>query len=166
VLGVRGQTKDGQAVPAIHLGQKLLQPRRRHFCKLYTFRTVLFPLFVDAGFATKLKLESQPMLAPSFQPDSNRRKYLEALVDFVIDQQVAKVSAELTVQELAMRFVIEDDAEFALDRVLGGIVRAATGNPANCPNRTKDPVAWVSYQRAVREPEIVRAIRPEYGSKG
>ena len=87
-------------------------------------------------------------------------------MDFVIDQQVVKVSADATVQELATRFVIEDDAEFALDRVLGGIVRAATGNPANCPDRTKDPVAWVSYQRAVLQPAIIRAIRPEYGSKG
>jgi hypothetical protein len=88
---------------------------------------------------------------------------LEGLVDFVIDQQLAKVSADSTVQALARRFVIEDDAVFALDRVLGGIVRAATGNPANCPDRTKDPVAWVSYQRALRQPEIIRAIRPEYG---
>src|ERR1051325_2852223 len=81
---------------------------------------------------------------------------LETIVDFVIQQQVAKVSADCTVQELARRFVIEDDAEFALDRVLGGIVRAATGSPANCPDRTKDPVAWVSYQRAVRQPEVIR----------
>ncbi len=86
-------------------------------------------------------------------------------MDFVIEQQVAKVPAESTVQELAARFVIEDDAEFALDRVLGGIVRAATGNAANCPDRTKDPVAWTSYQRAIREPAIIAAIRPEYVSK-
>jgi hypothetical protein len=90
---------------------------------------------------------------------------LEALVNFVIEQQVAKVSADSTVQELATRFVIEDDAEFALDRVLGGIVRAATGNPANCPDPTKDPVAWMSYQRAIREPAIIEAIRPEYVRK-
>lgn len=67
---------------------------------------------------------------------------LEELVDFVIERQVAKVSADSTVQELARRFVIEADAAFALDRVLGGIVRAATGNPANCPDRAIDPVAW------------------------
>lgn len=91
---------------------------------------------------------------------------VEALVEFVVGQQVAKVSADSTVQALATRFVVEGDAAFALDRVLGGIVRAATGNPANCPDRTKDPVAWTSYQRAIRQPEIIRAIRPDYGTKG
>jgi hypothetical protein len=90
---------------------------------------------------------------------------LEALVDFVIERQVTKVSPDITVQELATRFVIEDDAAFALDRVLGGIARAATGNPANCPDCTKDPVAWTSYQRAIREPVIIAAIRPEYVRK-
>ncbi len=57
--------------------------------------------------------------------------------------------------------MIDDDAEFALDRVLGGIVRAATKNPANCPDIAKDPVAWASYQLAISKPEIIRAIRPE-----
>ena len=90
---------------------------------------------------------------------------LDALVDFVIEQQATKVSADTTVNELATRFVTEDDAAFALDRVLGGVVRAATGNPANCPDRTKDPVAWTSYQRAIREPAIIEAIRPEYVRK-
>lgn len=90
---------------------------------------------------------------------------LDALVDFVIEQQVAKVSASSTVQELANRFVIEDDAEFALDRVLGGIVRAATGNPANCPDQRKDPVAWTSYQRAFRQPALIAAIRGHLSKK-
>ena len=59
--------------------------------------------------------------------------------------------------ELATGFVMEQDAEFALDRVLGGIVRAATGNPANCPDPKKDPAASMSYQRAINQPGIITA---------
>ncbi len=39
-----------------------------------------------------------------------------------------------------------DDARLAMDRVAGGIVRAASGNPANEPDPVKDPLAWASYR--------------------
>jgi hypothetical protein len=39
-----------------------------------------------------------------------------------------------------------DDARLAIDRVQGGVVRAATGNPANQPDKAKDPLAWISYR--------------------
>jgi hypothetical protein len=42
-----------------------------------------------------------------------------------------------------------EGAELAVDRVCGGIVRAMTGNRANCPDRKKDPIAWMSFQRAI-----------------
>ncbi|HEX6500214.1 MAG TPA: hypothetical protein VF054_14465 [Micromonosporaceae bacterium] len=39
-----------------------------------------------------------------------------------------------------------DDARLAMDRVAGGVVRAASGNPANEPDPVKDPLAWTSYR--------------------
>jgi hypothetical protein len=42
-----------------------------------------------------------------------------------------------------------EDAELAIDRVYDGVVRAMTGDRANCPDRTKDPIAWRSFQRSI-----------------
>jgi len=39
-----------------------------------------------------------------------------------------------------------DDARLAMDRVRGGGVRASSGNPANAPDKIKDPLAWISYR--------------------
>ena len=47
-----------------------------------------------------------------------------------------------------------DDADLALDRARGGIVRALTGNMSNAPNANKDPIAryafdlvWATFPR-------------------
>jgi hypothetical protein len=51
---------------------------------------------------------------------------------------------------LTERFALSfDDARLAMDRVAGGVVRAESGNPANEPDRVKDPLAWTSYQLAL-----------------
>jgi hypothetical protein len=48
---------------------------------------------------------------------------------------------------LTERFALPfDDARLAMDRVEGGVVRAASGNPANEPDPVKDPLAWMSYR--------------------
>ena len=59
----------------------------------------------------------------------------------------------------------EADAELAVDRTLGGVVRAATRNEANRPDRTKDPVAWESFQRAASDRSIIARLRPEYADE-
>ena len=51
---------------------------------------------------------------------------------------------------LTERFALPfDDARLAMDRVGGGVVRAASGNPANEPDPVNDPVAWTSYRLAL-----------------
>jgi hypothetical protein len=86
---------------------------------------------------------------------------LEDLVEFVLQAEVQKVPFEATVAALTAKFGLSrEDAELAWDRALGGLVRAATGNPANCPSKEKDPVAWISYQRGLRDPALIAAIRP------
>src|SRR5262245_15845121 len=88
---------------------------------------------------------------------------LDDLVEFVLGAERQKVSYPDTIQALQTRFGLsEEDAELAWDRTLGGLVRAATGEPLNCPVREKDPVAWISYHRCLQEPALIAAIRPQY----
>lgn len=56
-----------------------------------------------------------------------------------------------------------DDAELARDRAFGGLDRAATGNPENCPDPVKDPLAWESFHRGIQDPSLVARIYPQLG---
>ncbi|HEY0153777.1 MAG TPA: hypothetical protein VGB92_17335 [Longimicrobium sp.] len=92
---------------------------------------------------------------------------IEDVVDFILRAEVRHVQSESIIHELTMRFGLSDeDAALAWDRTLGGRTRAATGNPANCPIREKDPVAWASYQRCADDPALIAAIRPQYDAGG
>ncbi|MBO0824599.1 MAG: hypothetical protein J2P27_12200, partial [Actinobacteria bacterium] len=53
-----------------------------------------------------------------------------------------------------------EDASAACERVFGGLVRAATGNPANRPDPQKDPIASESYQRGCADPTLITRIYP------
>lgn len=87
---------------------------------------------------------------------------LEELVDFVLDAEARKVPSGDTTTEVMTQFgLTEEDARLAWDRALGGVVRAATSIEANRPDPEKDPVAWISYQRCLREPSLIEAIRPQ-----
>lgn len=86
---------------------------------------------------------------------------LDALVEHILQAEIQKIPHESTVAHVMREFALsEDDAELAWDRTLGGLVRSASKNDANCPNREKDPVAWISYQRCRQEPALIAAIRP------
>jgi hypothetical protein len=88
---------------------------------------------------------------------------VEAVGEFVIQREISKSSGDDIVQALVTTFRISpDDAALVCDRVLGGIVRAATGNAANRPDPAKDPFAFFSYERARRDHGIIIAIRPEH----
>lgn len=91
---------------------------------------------------------------------------LDQLVDIVLQAAMRQDDSATTIAALIRDFGLsEEDAALALDRACGGVVRAATGNPQNCPNQQKDPVAWLSFQRCLREPTIIGAIYPQYASK-
>lgn len=65
----------------------------------------------------------------------------------------SKVDYEGLIDTVAARFGIsQDDAALALDRTQGGVVRARTTAPENCPNAVKDPIAYASYQRLRTRP--------------
>ncbi|MEV0719328.1 hypothetical protein [Asanoa sp. NPDC050611] len=53
-----------------------------------------------------------------------------------------------------------DDARLAMDRVAGGVTRAASGNRANEPDPVKDPLAWTSYRIELGLPVDDDALGP------
>ncbi|GIE87057.1 hypothetical protein [Actinoplanes regularis] len=62
---------------------------------------------------------------------------------------------------LTERFALPfDDARLAMDRVTGGVVRAASGIPENEPDPVKDPVAWTSYRLELGLPTADEAPGP------
>lgn len=86
---------------------------------------------------------------------------LDALVEHILQAEIQKVPHENTLAQVMREFALsEEDAELAWDRTLGGLVRAASNNDANCPSKEQDPVAWISYHRCRQEPALITAIRP------
>ncbi len=78
------------------------------------------------------------------------------LVDFIISGLLARKDPDALVSEVAGRFSLSpDNAELAIDRTCGGLVRAATRNRANQPPQEKDPVAWESFERGIADPAII-----------
>lgn len=77
---------------------------------------------------------------------------LDELVAHVIAAREEGRQHELLIARLREDFGLSDEeAELAVDRVCGGIVRAMTGNRANCPDRGKDPIAWTSFQCSIKK---------------
>ena len=75
---------------------------------------------------------------------------IDELVNYILEANQVGRDHQILIADLVREFAISvEDAELSVDRVCGGVARAATGNRANCPNRTKDPIAWVSFQRTI-----------------
>jgi hypothetical protein len=75
---------------------------------------------------------------------------VDELVDYIFAANQRGCQHESLIADLVTEFALSnEDAELSVDRVGGRIVRAATGNRANCPNRAKDPIAWASLQRTI-----------------
>ncbi|MFG1839565.1 hypothetical protein ACGFH8_14130 [Micromonospora sp. NPDC049175] len=86
------------------------------------------------------------------------------LVDLVLRETLLGTSGDELDQQLVTEFGLShEDAELARDRSLGGLVRAATGNSRNQPDRGKDPMAWESFERGRRDPSLVARIYPRLG---
>ncbi|HMI53404.1 MAG TPA: hypothetical protein VK525_17960 [Candidatus Saccharimonadales bacterium] len=88
---------------------------------------------------------------------------LEGIVDYVLQAAVQRETSSEVVQRLVTEFgLTHGDAELALDRTCGGVLRAATGRRNNCPSKDKDPMAWLSFQRCLNQPEVMGAIYPQF----
>ena len=80
------------------------------------------------------------------------------LVDFVLASMQRHVDSEEIVRGLMASGFSEQDAHVAIDRTVGGIVRARTPNRRDEPSRLKDPITWWSYHRALEHPELLRVL--------
>lgn len=85
---------------------------------------------------------------------------VEHVVDTVLRAAMRRESYESIIEALVVDGISASDAALAWDRVHGGVVRAATGNPTNCPDRSKDPLAWTSFHRAMGDTTIIHALYP------
>jgi hypothetical protein len=85
----------------------------------------------------------------------------DEVVDFVLMRSQSGTVGQPLLTELQAEFLItSDDAELAVDRIYGGVLRAGTRNSANRPERIQDPLAWISYGRAVDDPSIISKLFP------
>jgi len=88
---------------------------------------------------------------------------LEELVDYVLETSIRSESTAAMAQHLSEEFGLSPaDAELARDRVYGGVVRAASRQKANRPAKDKDPLAWISYNKCLKRPELIAAIYPQF----
>jgi hypothetical protein len=88
------------------------------------------------------------------------------VVAFVLHAAMNGLPSPEIEQLLMSRFSLSSsDAALARDRVFGGLVRAATRNPLNCPSQEKDPLAWESYQCGTSDPALVARIFPQFSQK-
>ncbi len=113
---------------------------------------------------------AEPRMPPGWSDDLNIQlppgRTIAELVDLVLRALIDETTADQLEQMLIVEFGLSaDDAFLARDRTCGGLVRAATGNPANCPRREKDPVAWESFQRGTDDPALIARIYPEFAPK-
>jgi len=91
---------------------------------------------------------------------------LGAVAELVISHGRAQAPTAATQRALIETFgLAADDAALAWDRVHGGIVRAATGNVANRPDKSKDPLAWASFQLATADPTIIASLYPQHANR-
>ena len=88
---------------------------------------------------------------------------VKEIVEFVIHAALSGTPDHVTEQLLIAEFSFTvEDAALARDRTFGGIVRAASRKGINCPDCRKDPMAWESFQQAMRDPSIVTRIYPQF----
>jgi hypothetical protein len=85
------------------------------------------------------------------------------LVDLALQSTLRGTPADEVERNLAAEFGLsDDDAALVLDRSMGGLVRAGTRNPANCPEPDKDPMAWEAFQRGTADPSLVDRTFPQF----
>ena len=85
---------------------------------------------------------------------------VDDVVEVVLACRRDRVAHATTIAELTRFGLSDEDAEVAVDRVCGGLVRASTGDRSNKPSRKKDPLAYASYRRALADPSLTRLTDP------
>jgi hypothetical protein len=80
------------------------------------------------------------------------RRVLGRMVDMVLGHFLSRRPYEEAFDQLVGDFNLTDeDAELAMDRIQGGVIRALTGNRKNRPDRRNEPLARISFDRVWSE---------------
>jgi len=83
----------------------------------------------------------------------------EDIVGYILGEARNNPDYKIIVDHLCGQFGLEhSEADRAVDRTLGGIVRAAFRRPDLSPDLAADPIAWHSFQKASENPAIVDEI--------
>jgi hypothetical protein len=103
-----------------------------------------------------------PVLVPGRSDLSiclNSGRTLEELAQLVFDLLDAGVPYESTLERVRSQFALSSaDAALGVDRAMGGLVRAASAQPMNCPDPNQDPIARASFALALRHPANIAAL--------
>ena len=117
-------------------------------------------------------LQKRPKLAPPAESTNDLTvplppgQTISNLVELIIQAVTRSRSGDDVIGLLVAEFKLSlDDAEFAYDRFCGGLVRAATRNPQNCPDVDHDPIAWDSFHRVIADLSLVARVYPEFAPK-
>lgn len=85
----------------------------------------------------------------------------EALTRSILDHARVTPDLDVLINHLHQCFGISrGDAGIAIDRALGGVVRAASQRADVSPDPERDPVAWHAYERSRSERRIIDDIYP------
>jgi hypothetical protein len=85
----------------------------------------------------------------------------QQIVQHILSVMMSDEGSEKLLDTLVNEFQLsQEDAELAIDRTLGGVVRASTGNPLNRPHWAKDPLAAISYEMSMKDRQIIKKLRP------
>jgi hypothetical protein len=88
----------------------------------------------------------------------------EEVVDLILQSSESGLAHEQVILTLVKRGLGEDDAHLAVDRTSGGVVRAETRNMVHAPDRNKDPMARIAFDRrwSKGEPTAGPVLTPEH----
>jgi hypothetical protein len=85
----------------------------------------------------------------------------EAFVGSIIAHARLSPDLDLFVRHLRKEFKISSEhALTAIDRAMGGVVRAGSNLPDVCPDPDRDPIAWHAYQICRLESQAIADICP------
>ena len=97
----------------------------------------------------------------AFSPGILQGRTVAELVDMIIGGIRAQPDQEVLLSRIAEEFGLpESEPIRAVDRVLGGIVRAASKNPAARPSAETDPVGAIAFDRASADKGIIDDVFP------
>jgi hypothetical protein len=98
-----------------------------------------------------------------FQPTLKNSEAIQSLAQQIVAQARDNPDLDALLRELTSKFALLDgEALSAVDRALGGVVRAAGRNHRSRPNSIDDPVAAAAFDFTMQDETILDDIYPSW----